>query len=78
MQETARTYKRDVRNITLRTTDGSTIRGRVNLGVKERVSDLFTRSEQPFIILTDASLRDGIGKVLFINKAHIVWAEPED
>ena len=70
-------YKKVYKRITIRTTDGSTLLGKVNLGVKERVSDLFTRTETPFIVLFDAE-HSGTGKVLIVNKNNIVWAEPED
>ncbi|MBN2060083.1 MAG: hypothetical protein JW882_06665 [Deltaproteobacteria bacterium] len=70
------TYKKEYRYISVRTTDGSTLLGKVNLGIKERVSDLFTKTESPFIVLSDAELKEGSGKVLFINKANIVWVEP--
>ena len=72
------TYMKDYRNITIRTTDGSTLLGKVNLGIKERVSDLFTKKDNPFVVLFDAEHRDGSGKVFFVNKENIVWVEPED
>jgi len=78
MEESSKPYKRELRAITIKTIDGSTIQGKINLGVKERVSDLFTKSEQEFIILVDATAKGGRGKVLFVNKNHIVWVEPED
>ncbi len=78
MNVPATQYKSEYRNIIVRTTDGSTVRGRINLGIQERVSDLFTKSERPFVVVTDATHRDGEGKVLVMNKANIVWVEPED
>ena len=72
------TYRTEYRNITIRTTDGTTVTGKVNIGIKERVSDLFTKTEKPFIILLNAGNKDGAEKVLIINKNHIVWAEPEE
>ena len=78
MNGRATQYKSEYRNIIVRTTDGSTVRGRINLGIQERVSDLFTRSEKPFVVVTDASHRDGEGKVLVMNKTNIIWVEPED
>ena len=78
MEEVKRGYKKEYRNITVRTTDGSTVLGKINIGINERVSDLFTRSENPFIILFDVEHRDGSGKVLFINKRNIVRVEPDD
>ena len=71
-------YVTDYRSITIKTTDGSTINGKVNLTSKQRVSDLFTESSSPFLIMVDAVTRDGSGKILFVNKEHIVWAEPEE
>ncbi|UCG05483.1 MAG: hypothetical protein JSV83_16410 [Desulfobacterales bacterium] len=71
-------YVTDYRSITIKTTDGSTINGKVNLTSKQRVSDLFTESGSPFLIMVDAVTRDGSGKILFVNKEHIVWAEPEE
>jgi hypothetical protein len=71
-------YKSEYRTISIKTSDGSTIQGKVNIGSKERVSDLFTGDGDPFIVLVDVTLRDGHGKILFVNKKHIVWVEPED
>ena len=71
-------YRAEYRNITIRTTDGATLMGQVNLGLKERVSDLFTKTENPYIVLHNAEHKDGSGKVLIVNKNHIVWAEPEE
>ncbi len=71
-------YRTDYRRISIRTTDGSTLRGYVNLGVKERVSDLFTKTESQFVVLTECEHSKVQAPVLFINKDHIVWVEPED
>ena len=70
------TYKTEYRNITVKTTDGSTFSGKVNIGIKERLSDLFTKPEKPFIILLNGENEESPEKVLFINKNHIIWAEP--
>jgi hypothetical protein len=64
--------------ITVRTVEGSVIQGKVNLGSERRVSDIFTGSDKPFVVLFDAAYSGGSGKVFIINKAHIVWIEPED
>lgn len=71
-------YKTEYRKITIKTTDGATLMGKVNIGIKERVSDLFTKSESQFIILLDAEHKEGSETVRIINKNHIVWAEPEE
>ena len=78
MEESKDAYKKEYRNIIVRTIDGSTLLGKINLGIKERVSNIFTKTDKPFIVLLDAEHRDGSGKVLFINKNNIVWVEPGD
>ncbi len=71
-------YSPEYRSITIRTTDGSTINGKVNISPEQRVSDLFTQGDKPFIVMVDVVLKDAVGKTRFINKDHIVWVEPED
>ena len=78
MEESKDSYKREYRRISIKTSDGSTLVGKVNIGIKERVSDLFTKTENPFIVITDVEHQDISGKVLFVNKSNIVWVEPED
>lgn len=70
-------YNPQYKLITVRTSDGSTINGKVNIAAKERVSDLFTKSDTPFIVMVDVVLKDAQGKIRFVNKDHIVWVEPE-
>ncbi len=64
--------------LTIMTVDGATIQGRVFLETEERVSDLFTKREAPFLVMVNAVSRDVQDKTLFINKRHIIWAEPEE
>jgi len=71
-------YKKEYRRITVRTTDGSTLVGKINIGINQRVSDLFTKKENPFIVLFDTEHSNVSDKVLFINTSNIVWVEPED
>jgi len=71
-------FSTEYRSITVRTTDGSTINGKVNISPEQRVSDLFTQGDKPFIVMVDVVLKDAVGKTRFINKDHIVWVEPED
>ncbi|MDP2863450.1 MAG: hypothetical protein Q8N95_11720 [Desulfobacterales bacterium] len=70
--------KTDYKKITVKTSDGSTIQGKINVASNQRVSDIFTKSEDRFIVMIDVSYRDGVGKILFVNKRHILWVEPEE
>lgn len=78
MSDQEGSFSTEYRSITIRTTDGSTINGKVNISPEQRVSDLFTQGDKPFIVMVDVVLKDAVGKTRFINKDHIVWVEPED
>lgn len=69
-------YRPDYRQVIIRTTDGEIIQGNINITSKERVSDIFTKSDNLFIVLTDAVFKECCIKTLIVNKNHIVWAEP--
>lgn len=77
MEKNAEDYQVEYKNITLKTTDGSTIYGQINIGENKRVSDIFTSNESLFVVMVDVSYKENVGKTIFINKRHIVWAEPE-
>ena len=66
------------RMITVKTVDGSTIQGKLNISSKKRVSEIFTQTADPFIVIIDAVTKEAQNKTFFINKSHIVWVEPEE
>lgn len=78
MSNREKEYETDYRTITIKTSDGSTVQGRVNIAPNQRVSDLFTLQKGPFVVVIDAGYGGVSGKTLFINKEHIIWVEPED
>jgi len=83
MKKTFKSYIAKYKTINLKTTDGERIQGKVNLTSRQRVSDLFTRSDSQFLVLIDVVSKEGDGRdfshpIRFINKRHIIWAEPED
>ena len=74
-------FQSNPKRVTIRTVEGQGLSGKINLGLNERLSDIFTREDQPFVVLCDVTFhggKGGKGKVLFVNKRHIVWAEPEE
>lgn len=71
-------YETDYRTVTIKTIEGSTVHGRVNISPNQRISDLLTLHKGPFLVVVEANYQDVKGKTLFINKGHIVWIEPED
>jgi hypothetical protein len=78
LEQSKDVYKKDYRGVRIKTTDGITWEGKVNIGIKARVADLFTKTDDPFIVLSDVQRKNGTKTVLFVNKNNIVWVEPED
>ena len=78
MSEESNAFETDYRSITIRTIDGTSIHGKVNIAPNRRVSELFTLQKGPFVVLVTASYGDVSGKTLFVNKEHIVWVEPDE
>jgi glucose/arabinose dehydrogenase len=78
LEQSKDVYKKEYRAVRIKTTDGVTLEGRVNIGIKARVADLFTKTDDPFIVLSDVERKGGGKTVLFVNKNNIVWVEPED
>ena len=77
MARDEKVFEVDYQTVTIRTIDGSTIHGRINILPRKRVSDLLKCQDGDFLVIVDASFPDCKGKTLFINKAHIIWIEPE-
>ena len=72
----------EARKVTIKMVDGSLVQGKVNLlhdeAVVQRVSDIFTKLTDPFIVVFDATAEGKSGRVLILNKRNIAWVSPED
>lgn len=77
MSDHEKGYDTDYRLITIKTSDGATVQGKVNISPNHRVSELFNFQKGPFIVMVDANYGEVQGKTLFINKEHVIWVEPE-
>ena len=77
MEESNNADKKEIINVAIRTTDGETIIGNTNIDIEERLSDLSTNADNPFIVLFNAEYRNGFTKVRSINKNNIVWIAPQ-
>lgn len=68
-----------IRKANIRLTDGSHVKGQVNIKHYDRLSDLLNLGEDPFIVLFDATTPGGAsGKVIFVSKSQILWIQPEE
>lgn len=76
------TRKINARKVSIKMVDGSTIHGKVNIyhdeEVVQRVSDIFTKVTDPFIVVFDVTAEGKAGRVLIMNKSNITWVSPID
>ena len=83
------TTSRDVetRIIRLKLVDGTLVNGYININRDkgyDRLSDLITNNSEPFLVMYNVTAHPGHidnpihYKTLFINKIHIIWAEPDE
>ncbi len=75
--------KIEARKVAVKLVDGSLVHGKLNLHRSDvaiqRVSDLFTKVTDPFIVLFDATAEGKtLWRVLILNKSNIVWVAPQD
>jgi hypothetical protein len=63
--------------VNIKTSDGAVTTGTIHLNAEQRISDIFTESAEPFLILLDATSTTPSGQTLVINKKHVVWIEPK-
>ena len=77
MKEAEKVFDTDYRLVTIKTSDGAIVQGRVNILPNQRVSDLFNLHQGPFVAMVEATYGEVSDKTLFINKEHIIWVEPD-
>ena len=69
------------RQVVVKTTDGSIIRGNINLNSEslpmDRVSDLLIKGQNKFLIMYNATLGNRADAAVIINKSQIVWVMEE-
>ncbi len=75
------------RIIRIKLVDGTEVNGQVNLNRDtqyDRLSDLVASGSEPFLVLINAVIYQRTldtpikHKTLFVNKAHIIWASPDE
>jgi hypothetical protein len=70
-------YTVNFKNVEIKFSDGSMIKGKVNISeTHRRLSDFLRHSQEQFITVISEESRDDSQKVFFVNKNYIVWAGP--
>ena len=75
MEQLKDRWVRNFKNVTIKMTDGTILKGKINIREAQRLSLLFKMMQENFITLVP---EEGSEKVFIINKNYILWAESEE
>jgi len=72
----------EAREVMIKLVDGSVVKGKINLhqgeAIVDRVSEVFTKRDEPFLVVFDATFEGKSGRVLILNKRNMIWVAPLD
>jgi small nuclear ribonucleoprotein (snRNP)-like protein len=77
MEKLKESYATNYKNVIVKISDGSTIKGKVNIReTHQRLSDYFRYSQEQFITIISEETKEDSQNVFFVNKDYIVWIGP--
>jgi len=71
-------YEIHYRNATIKTSDGSTVTGKINITSFPRLSDMLKHTTDKFVTVFSEEGEGSPRRATIINREYIVWAETED
>jgi hypothetical protein len=79
MQNLKGSYVTNYKNVIVKISDGSMIKGKVNIReTHQRLSDFFRYAQEQFITVISEETKEESQNVFFVNKDYIVWIGPGD
>jgi len=70
-------FEKNYKGICVKVSDGSMIKGKINLTNYPRISDMLKNSTDKFITVVADEQSHDAQKVYIINKEFMIWAEVE-
>ena len=70
-------FEKNYKGICVKVSDGSMIKGKINLTNYTRISDMLKNSTDKFITVVADEHSQDAQKVYIINKEFMIWAEVE-
>jgi hypothetical protein len=70
-------FEKNYKGICVKISDGSMVKGRINLTNYPRISDMLKNSNEKFITIVADEQNPDSKKVYIINKEFMIWAEVE-
>jgi len=70
-------FEKNFKGISVKISDGSIVKGKINLTNYTRISDMLKNSNEKFITVVADEQSHDAQKVYIINKEFMIWAEVE-
>ncbi|MFO8089163.1 MAG: hypothetical protein R6U13_04945 [Desulfatiglandaceae bacterium] len=77
MENSIETWPTNYKKAILKISDGSLIKGKINVGELKRLSDLIRMTDEKFIVLVGTLHDENEEKTFIINKNSIIWIQTE-
>jgi hypothetical protein len=68
-------FEKNYKGICVKISDGSMVKGKINLTNYQRISDMLKNSNEKFITVVGDDKSQDANKVYIINKEFMIWAE---
>ena len=68
-------FEKNYKGICVKISDGSMVKGKINLTNYQRISDMLKNSNEKFITVVGDDKSQDVNKVYIINKEFMIWAE---
>jgi len=71
-------FEKNYKAICVKISDGSMVKGKINLTNYPRISDMLKNSNEKFITVVAGEQNPDPKKIYIINKEFMIWAEIDD
>jgi len=71
-------WETNFKKATVKLSDGSILKGMINIGESKRLSDKLKRKEDPLVVLVGVEQEHSEVKTYIINREKVIWVETTD
>lgn len=75
MEEKIPTFACNYQYASIKISDGSLVKGKINIGELKRLSDLIKTTDEKFIVVVGTLNDEEENKTFIINKNNIIWIQ---
>jgi len=78
MEKNISQWETNFKKATVKLSDGSLLKGVINIGESKRLSDKLKRKEEPLVVLVGVEQEHTEIKTYIINREKVIWVETID